>query len=83
MTHNIAAAKKSSMPKWMIIAGILTVIAGWEGRNYAASHMSRALIDYDGFTIEEIISLSYLGLGAIIFGAALFLAGLVVTVLRR
>jgi hypothetical protein len=31
------AVKKSSMPKWMMVAGVLIAIAGWMTRNYAAS----------------------------------------------
>jgi hypothetical protein len=82
------AAKKSSMPAWMVLAGVLTAIAGWMTRNYAASQMHRAIYlaptdVVDKPTIEGAISLGYIGLGLIIFGAALFLAGLVVVALRR
>ena len=37
------AVKKSSMPARMIIARVLTAIAGWMSRNYAASRMQEAL----------------------------------------
>jgi hypothetical protein len=37
------AVNKSSMPVRMIIAGLLTAIAGWITRNYAASRMQEAL----------------------------------------
>ena len=92
------AAKKSSMPAWMVLAGVLTAIAGWMTRNYAASMMHEALriaplrnpdlppipgLEVDGPTVEDAISLGYIGLGVIIFGAALFLAGLVVVAPRR
>jgi len=91
------AAKKSSMPAWMILAGVLTAIAGWITRNVAASWMSEALrhparpdlppipglAEYDGRTVQDAISLGYIGLGVIIFGAALVLAGLVVIAIRR
>jgi hypothetical protein len=78
------AVKQASMPARMIIAGVLTTIAGWMTRNYAASRMQEALRiaairDPKGSpSVESAISLDYIGLGMIIFGAALFLAGLVV-----
>ena len=37
------AVKKSSMPARMIIAGLLTTLAGWMTHNYAASQMQEAL----------------------------------------
>jgi hypothetical protein len=83
------AAKKSSMPLWMVITGILTVVGGWITRNAAASRMHEALRIapirdlVGGPSVESAISLGYIGLGVIIFGAALFLAGLVVIALRR
>jgi hypothetical protein len=95
------AAKKSSMGAWMILAGVLTAIAGWMTRNYASAMMDRAIylapvIEADrrlppipgvkpvtGPTIEAAASLGFIGLGVIIFGAAPFLAGLVVVALRR
>jgi hypothetical protein len=78
------AVKQASMPARMIIAGVLTAIAGWMTRNYAASQMQEALRiaairdPKGGPSVESAISLGYIGLGMIIFGAALFLAGLVV-----
>jgi hypothetical protein len=72
----------------MIIAGVLTAIAGWMTRNYAASRMQEALRiaaipdPKGGPSVESTISLSYIGLGMIIFAAALFLAGLVVMARR-
>src|SRR5215208_6907613 len=106
MSRNIimsqtTAVKKSSMPTWMVIAGVLTAIAGWMTRNYASAMMDKAIylapaIEADrrlppipglkpvtGPTIEAAASLGYVGLGLLIFGAALFLAGLVVVALRR
>ena len=101
MSHETAAVKKSSMPAWMILAGVLTAIAGWMTRNVAASWMHEALKyedlearypdlppipglkEYDGPTVANALSLGYLGLGLIIFSAALFLAGLVVIAVRR
>jgi hypothetical protein len=80
------AVKKSSMPARMIIAGVLTAIAGWMTRNYAASRMQEALRiaairdPKGGPSVESAISLSYIGLG--MFAAALFLAGLVVMARR-
>jgi hypothetical protein len=82
------AVRKSSMPARMIIAGVLTTLAGWITRNYAASQMQEALRiaairdPKGGPSIESAISLGYIGLGMIIFGAALFLAGLVVMARR-
>ena len=78
------AVKKSSMPARMIIVGVLTASVGWMTRNYAASRMQEALRiaairdPKGGTTVESAISLGYIGLCMIIFGAALFLAGLVV-----
>lgn len=83
------AVKKSSMPVRMIIAGLLTAIAGWMTRNYAASRMQEALRiaairdPKGGPSVESAILLGYVGLGMIIFGAALSLAGLVVIARRR
>lgn len=83
------AVKKSSMPVRMIIAGLLTAIAGWITRNYAASRMQEALRiaairdPKGGPSVESAILLGYVGLGMIIFGAALALAGLVVMARRR
>lgn len=83
------AVKKSSMPVRMIIAGLLTAIAGWITRNYAASRMQEALRiaairdPKGGPSVESAILLGYVGLGMIIFGAALSLAGLVVMARRR
>jgi TRAP-type C4-dicarboxylate transport system permease small subunit len=83
------AVKKSSMPVRMIIAGLLTAIAGWMTRNYAASRMQEALRiaairdPKGGPSVESAILLGYVGLGMIIFGAALSLAGLVVMARRR
>jgi hypothetical protein len=82
------AVKQASMPARMIIAGVLTTIAGWMTRNYAASRMQEALRiaairdPKGGPSVESAISLGYIGLGLIIFGAALFLAGLVVMARR-
>jgi hypothetical protein len=76
------------MPARMIIARVLTAIAGWMSRNYAASRMQEALRiaairdPKGGPSVESAISLGYIGLGMIIFGAALFLAGLVVMARR-
>ena len=78
------AVKKSSMPVRMIIAGLLTAIVGWITRNHAASRMQEALRiaairdPKGGPSVESAILLGYVGLGMIIFGAALSLAGLVV-----
>ena len=78
------AAKKSSMPARMIIAGILSAIAGWLTRNSAASRMQEALRlaairdPKGGPSVESAIALGYIGLGMIIFGALLFVAGVVV-----
>ena len=82
------AVKKSSMPARMIIVGVLTASVGWMTRNYAASRMQEALRiaairdPKGGPSVESAISLGYIGLGMIIFGAALFLAGLVVMARR-
>jgi hypothetical protein len=82
------AAKKSSMGAWMILAGGLTAIAGWMIRNYAASRMHEALRIapirdlVGGPSVESPISLGYIGLGVLIFGAALVLAGVVVVAVR-
>jgi hypothetical protein len=76
------AVRKSSMPARMIIAGVLTTLAGWITRNYAASRMQEALRiaairdPKGGPSIESAISLGYIGLGMIIFGVGLLLAGL-------
>jgi hypothetical protein len=76
------------MPAWMIIAGVLTAIAGWMTRNYAASWMQEALRiaairdPKGGPSVESAISLGYIGLGMIILAAALFWAGLVVMARR-
>jgi hypothetical protein len=101
MSETTAAKKKSSMGTWMVLAGVLTAIAGWMTRNYASAMMDRAIylapvIEADrrlppipgvqpvtGPTIEAAASLGFIGLGVIIFGAALFLAGLVVIAVRR
>jgi uncharacterized membrane protein HdeD (DUF308 family) len=34
MSETTAAKKKSSMGTWMVLAGVLTAIAGWMTRNY-------------------------------------------------
>jgi hypothetical protein len=76
------------MPARMIITGVLTAIAGWVTRNYAASRMQEALRiaairdPKGGSSVESAISLGYIGLGMIIFAAALFLAGLLVMARR-
>jgi TRAP-type C4-dicarboxylate transport system permease small subunit len=73
----------------MIIAGLFTALAGWMTRNYAASRMQEALRlaairdPKGGPSVDSAIALGYIGLGMIIFGAALFLAGLVVMARRR
>jgi hypothetical protein len=83
------AVKKSSVPAQMIIAGVLTAIAGWMTRNYAASRMQEALRiaairdPKGGPTVESAISLGYIGLCMIIFGAALFSAAPLVMARRR
>jgi TRAP-type C4-dicarboxylate transport system permease small subunit len=83
------AAKKSSMPARMIIASVLTAIAGWLTRNSAASRMQEALRlaairdPKGGPSVESAIALGYIGLGMIIFGAVLFLAGVVAMTRRR
>jgi TRAP-type C4-dicarboxylate transport system permease small subunit len=83
------AVKKSSMPARMIIAGVLIAIAGWLTRSSAASRMQEALRlaairdPKGGPSVESAIALSYIGLGMIIFGAVLFLAGVVVMIRRR
>lgn len=66
----------------MIIAGVLTALVGWMARNSAASRMQEALRiaairdPKGGPSVESAILLGYIGLGMIIFGAALFLVGL-------
>jgi TRAP-type C4-dicarboxylate transport system permease small subunit len=83
------AVKKPSMPARMIIASVLTAIAGWVTRNSAASRMQEALRlaairdPKGGPSVESAIAMSYIGLGMIIFGAVLFLASLVVMTRRR
>ena len=83
------AVKKSSMPARMIVTGLLSAIAGWMTRNYAASRMQEALRiaairdPKGGPSVESAILLGYVGLGMIIFGAALSVAGLVVMARRR
>ena len=83
------AVKKSSVPARTIIAGLFTALAGWMTRNYAASRMQEALRiaairdPKRGLSVDSAIALGYIGLGMIIFGAALFLAGLVVMARRR
>jgi|SRR5215212_4413955 uncharacterized membrane protein YidH (DUF202 family) len=83
------AVKKSSMPVRMIMAGVLTAVAGWLTRNYAASRMQEALRiaairDPKGDpSVESATLLGYIGLGMIIFGVALFLAVLMVMTRRR
>jgi hypothetical protein len=83
------AVKKSSMPARMVVAGLLSAIAGWITRNYAASRMQEALRiaairdPKGGPSVESAILLGYVGLGMIIFGAALSVAGLVVMARRR
>lgn len=63
---------------------VLTAIVGWMTRNYAASRMQAAIRDpKGGLSVESAISLGYIGLGLLVFGAALFLAGLVVLARRR
>jgi hypothetical protein len=72
------AVERSSMPARMIIAGVLTAIAGWMTRNYAASRMQEALRiaairdPKGGPSVESAISLDYIGIAMIIFAAALF-----------
>jgi len=83
------AVKKSTMPARMVIAGILTAIAGWVTRNFAASRMQEALRlaairdPKGGPSVGSAIALGYIGLGMIIFGAVLFVAGVVVMTRRR
>jgi hypothetical protein len=83
------AVKKSSTPARMITAGVVTALLGWMARNSAASRMEEALRiaairDPKGDpSVESAISLGYIGLGMIIFGAALFLVGLFVMARRR
>jgi hypothetical protein len=93
-----AAVKKSSAIAWMVLIGVLVVIAGLATRNYASAMMAEALrlaplrnpdlppipgLEVTGPTIESAISVGYVGLGLIVFGAALFLAGLSVVALHR
>jgi hypothetical protein len=52
-------------------------------RLIVAFHPSRGVKPVTGPTIEAAASLGFIGLGVIIFGAALFLAGLVVIAVRR
>jgi hypothetical protein len=86
MSQTTAVKKSSIIPARMIIAGVLTTIAGWTTRNYAASRMQEAIRiaairdPKGGPSVESAISLSYIGLG--MFAAALFLAGLVVMARR-
>jgi hypothetical protein len=88
MSQTTAVKKSSIIPARMIIAGVLTTIAGWMTRNYAASRMQEAIRiaairdPKGGPSVESAISLGYIGLGMIIFAAALFLAGLVVMARR-
>jgi hypothetical protein len=88
MSQTTAVKKSSIIPARMIIAGVLTTLAGWMTRNYAASRMQEALRiaairdPKGGPSVESAISLGYIGLGMIIFAAALFLAGLVVMARR-
>lgn len=76
------AVRKSSTSARMIIAGVLTALVGWMARNSAASRMQEALRiaairdPKGGPSVESAILLGYIGLGMIIFGAALFLVGL-------
>jgi TRAP-type C4-dicarboxylate transport system permease small subunit len=83
------AVRKSSIPARMIIASVLTAIAGWMTRNYAASRMQEALRiaairdPKGGPSVESAISLGYIGIAMIILGTALFLAGLVVIARRK
>jgi TRAP-type C4-dicarboxylate transport system permease small subunit len=88
MSQTTAVKKSSIIPARMIIAGVLTAIAGWMTRNYAASRMQEALRiaairdPKGGPSVESAISLGYIGIAMIILGAALFLAGLVVIARR-
>jgi uncharacterized membrane protein YidH (DUF202 family) len=83
------AVKKSSMPARLIIAGVLTAIVGWLTRNSAASRMQEAIRlaairdPKGGPSVESAIALGYIGLGMIIFGAVLFLAGVAMMTRRR
>ena len=88
MSQTTAVKKSSIIPARMIIAGVLTASVGWMTRNYGASRMQEAIRiaairdPKGGPSVESAISLGYIGLGMIIFGAALFLAGLVVMARR-
>jgi hypothetical protein len=83
------AVKKPSTLARMITAGVVTALLGWMVRNSAASRMEEALRiaairdPRGGPSVESAISLGYIGLGLIIFGAALFVVGLVVMARRR
>jgi hypothetical protein len=46
------AVKKSSMPARMIIARVLTAIAGWMSRNYAASRMQEPYASQPSVTLR-------------------------------
>jgi hypothetical protein len=81
--------RSSRMPQRLIIAGILNVMGGWITRNYAESRLHEAIRIapirdlVGGPTIESAVSLGYIGLGVLIFGAALVLAGLTVMAIRK
>ena len=73
----------------MITAGVVIALAGWVARNSAASRMEEALRiaairdPKGGPSVESAIALGYIGLGMIIFGAALLVVGLVVMARHR
>jgi hypothetical protein len=73
----------------MITSGVVTALAGWVARNAAASRMEEALRiaairdPKGGPSVESAIALGYIGLGMIIFGAALLVVGLVVMARHR
>jgi hypothetical protein len=84
---------RSHMPTWMIIAGVIISIVGAIIMGVASNKKDQAE-DIEDFTvafgglpgspaIDAATTWGYIGLGVLIFGAALLLVGLAVAAVRR
>jgi len=88
-----ASESGSSMRQWMIIAGVVTAIIGvitmvmaYNRKEHAedANEFAVALGGYaSGSDMQSAITLGHIGLGLLIAGGLLGLAGLVVVALRK
>ena len=81
------------MPLGMILVGLLASSGGWRTREHGLGQIAKyagveetltaLAVDARGIDVSEAAALAHIGLGVLIFGAALVFAGLVVIAVRR